>query len=217
MADKKFSIVIPVHNSEKTLAACLDSCIGQSYRNIEIFCVDDYSTDTSPDILKQYAEKDNRLRFISLSENVNSYMARKIGLQYVTGDYILFLDSDDTLVPDACETIDGRLHGEEIDIVEFGYTCIPGGNMMLPPRSITLKDRLQDLLSSDPHLPSAIWTLAYKRQLLLLAFSKTRDFNAFMAEDVYISIIVLYYAKTFMTLNKPLVNYSTSGMSNTKT
>ena len=90
----KVSIVIPIYNTERYLPDCLDSITLQSYKNIEIICVDDGSTDNTPVILEQYAKKDSRIKIIT-QPNAGPGAARNTGMYYASGEYILFLDSDD--------------------------------------------------------------------------------------------------------------------------
>jgi glycosyltransferase involved in cell wall biosynthesis len=209
----KFSIVIPVYNAEKTLPITLESCLNQTYSNIEIICIDDCSSDTSPDILKHYAEKDVRIRYINLKKNVNSYMARKAGIKYITGDYILFLDSDDTLVINACKFLLKEIGRNPVDMIEFGYKKIPQNSTNYPAIIKSPSEYLLKLCAVYPGVPSAVWTRAYKKEVLIEAFNNMNDFYAFMAEDVYTSVVILYYTKTLSVLRKVLINYTTSGKS----
>ena len=90
----KISVIIPVYNVEKFLSQCLESIINQTYKNLEIICVNDGSTDKSLMILKQYEKKDKRIKVIN-QNNRGSSGARNAGMKIVTGDYITFVDSDD--------------------------------------------------------------------------------------------------------------------------
>ena len=90
----KVSVIIPVYNVEKYLRECLDSVVNQTLREIEIICVDDGSTDSSLDILKEYASKDNRITVIA-QQNLHAGVARNAGLAVARGEYLSFLDSDD--------------------------------------------------------------------------------------------------------------------------
>lgn len=90
----KVSVIIPVYNVEKYLRECLDSVVGQTLREIEIICVDDGSTDSSLDILKEYAAKDKRISVLR-QENLHAGVARNAGLTVAKGEYLSFLDSDD--------------------------------------------------------------------------------------------------------------------------
>ena len=88
------SVIIPVFNEEAHLARCLDSVLSQTYDSLEIITVDDGSTDRSPEILKEYAAKDKRIKIIS-KENGGASTARNMGIEAATGSYIGFVDADD--------------------------------------------------------------------------------------------------------------------------
>lgn len=99
------SIVVPVYNSEKTIGKCLDSLINQTYRDIEIVCVNDCSTDASLSILKEYTNKDSRIVIIEHEKNLNAGGGRNSGIQASKGQYISFVDSDDWLKECAIKTL----------------------------------------------------------------------------------------------------------------
>ena len=100
----KVSLLIPVYNMEATLDACLDSAEKQTLKEIEIICVDDGSTDRSSEILKCHAARDPRIRLFQHFQNRSTLLARKTAVENASGEYIMFLDPDDTLDPAACET-----------------------------------------------------------------------------------------------------------------
>ena len=106
--EPKVSIIIPGYNVEPFLARCLDSVVGQTLRGIEIICVDDGSPDRSIDILNRYAAQDDRIRVIS-QENRGLGGARNRGFDAATGEFILFVDSDDWTDPFTGEHHDGGL------------------------------------------------------------------------------------------------------------
>lgn len=95
MSNPLISIIIPIFNSSKYLKNCLDSIINQSYKDLEILCIIDGSTDNSIDIIKQY--EDSRIVTYSLSKNHGLSYARNYGLDRANGKWILFVDSDDQL------------------------------------------------------------------------------------------------------------------------
>lgn len=90
----KFSVVVPVYNTEKYLSKCLDSIINQTLNDIEIICVNDGSTDNSLKILKEYSNKDSRIKIIN-QKNLGPGSARNKGIDNAQGEYISFVDSDD--------------------------------------------------------------------------------------------------------------------------
>jgi len=92
---QKVSVIIPVHNSEVHLAQCLESVCSQTLRELEIICVNDFSTDKSFLILQESAKKDPRIKLINLLQNKGAAFARNIGIENATGEYLGFVDSDD--------------------------------------------------------------------------------------------------------------------------
>lgn len=99
----KVSVIIPVYNVEKYLRDCLSSVVEQTFKDIEVICINDGSLDGSDDILKEFSEHDSRFIVIT-QQNAGLSAARNRGLASATGDYVYFLDSDDFLVPSALET-----------------------------------------------------------------------------------------------------------------
>ena len=95
----KISVIVPVFNMERYLRAALDSALAQTLREIEIICVDDGSTDSSPAVLAEYAARDSRVRVIT-QENAGVGPARNVGIRAARGEFVAFLDPDD-LLPDA--------------------------------------------------------------------------------------------------------------------
>ena len=108
-----FSIIIPVYNVEKYLRECLESVLCQTYEDWETICINDGSTDGSATILEEYAAKDSRFKVISQS-NGGLSVARNSGLEAASGDYVLFLDSDDYLEKDALSVIAESLSNEDL-------------------------------------------------------------------------------------------------------
>ena len=115
------SIIIPVYNAEKYLQQCLDSVVNQTYRNLEIICVNDGSTDASPEILGQYAAMDSRIKVIS-QENMGISGARNTGIYAVSGVFIIFVDADDWLDLNTCETSLRHAQSYNSDLVLWPYT-----------------------------------------------------------------------------------------------
>lgn len=101
----QISVLIAVYNTEKYLRECLDSLVNQSLKDIQIICIDDASTDSSGEILNEYASKDNRIDVIHFKENKGIAKARNAGLEIAKGKYTCFLDSDDWMAPDALKEI----------------------------------------------------------------------------------------------------------------
>ena len=112
------SVIIPVYNVEKYLRQCLDSVISQTLRDIEIICVDDGSTDSSPQILADYAARDHRVRIVQ-QQNGGAGAARNNGMSFASGKYLSFLDSDDFFEPDMLEKAYWAAEMDSADFVVF--------------------------------------------------------------------------------------------------
>lgn len=132
----KISIVVPVYNVERYLHRCLDSLINQTYSNIEIICVNDGSPDNSLKILEEYSKQDTRIKIIS-QENKGLPGARNTGIDNATGDYILFVDSDDSLHLDACRILYEFIDKNKgADIVWFQSVYYVSDNKIKYPRKL---------------------------------------------------------------------------------
>ena len=118
-APPRVSVIIPVYNAAPYLRRCLDSVCGQTFRNIEIICVDDGSTDGSAAILAACAARDVRVRVLSQA-NRGQGSARNHGMRTACGEYIYFVDADDELAqPDAVERIAGMMDAQSLDLALF--------------------------------------------------------------------------------------------------
>lgn len=120
---KTVSIIIPVYNSEQTLSKCLDSVLSSTYMDIEVLLLDDGSKDNSLSICRKYAEKDSRVRVFHHDNHGVSY-TRNRGLDEATGEYIMFVDSDDTISPTWVEAYAEAIEISEADMVIGGMTEI---------------------------------------------------------------------------------------------
>ena len=111
----KITVIIPVYNVENYLKECLDSIINQTLKDMEIICIDDGSTDSSPDILKKYSKKDKRIKIIT-KENGGQAIARNLGIKEAQGEYIAFVDSDDFIEPTMMEKLYKKAKKNNLDI-----------------------------------------------------------------------------------------------------
>ena len=117
---KKVSVIVPIYNVEKYLSKCLNSIVGQTYENLEILCVNDGSPDNSGEILRIFAERDNRIRIIN-KENGGLSSARNAGIKEATGDYIVFVDADDWIDFETIETAVKATEEDGVEMVLWGY------------------------------------------------------------------------------------------------
>jgi len=108
-----------VYNVELYLSDCLDSCINQTFKDIEIICINDCSPDKSDKILNEYANKDSRIKVITHEKNKGLGGARNTGIEAATGAYCWFIDSDDYILLNACEILNDIISQVKTDIIRF--------------------------------------------------------------------------------------------------
>ncbi|WP_370666676.1 CDP-glycerol glycerophosphotransferase family protein [Streptomyces sp. IBSBF 2507] len=169
----KLSLVVPVYKVQGYLPECLDSILGQDCTDFEIIAVDDCSPDGSGAILDEYAKRDDRIHVIHLTENVGLGRARNAGLEKATGDYVLFLDSDDTLSDGALSAIRDRIEATgDPEILIFDYARTYWDGRVRPNlRAELLKEKGPDTfsLAERPQLLDLlqiVWNKAYRRDFV---------------------------------------------------
>lgn len=118
------SVIIPVYNTKQYLDRCISSVVNQTYRNLEIFLIDDHSTDGSSDMLDVWAKKDDRIRVIHKEKNEGVSAARNTGLLEAKGEYVAFVDSDDCIEPEMYEQLHFWIDKTKADIAFGGFTRI---------------------------------------------------------------------------------------------
>lgn len=114
----EISVVIPVYNVEKYLKQCLDSVVNQTFNDIEIICIDDGSSDSSLDILNEYAKKDDRFKILT-QENKGPSYTRNRGIDTAQGKYLYFMDSDDYIEPESLEELYNIAESNSTDCIIF--------------------------------------------------------------------------------------------------
>lgn len=124
---EKISIIVPIYNTESYLPECLDSILSQTYQNFEAILVDDGSTDSSKEIAKKYAEQDSRFIFLT-QKNQGLFSARNTGIAKASGDWILFLDSDDLLSASCLKKLLNNVITSHGKIAVSGYKPFIGRN-----------------------------------------------------------------------------------------
>lgn len=142
------SVIVPVYNVEKELKRCVDSILKQTLKEIEIILVNDGSQDRSPQICNDYLEIDPRVLVIH-QENGGLSQARNVGLLKASGEYVLFVDSDDYISSDACEKLYEYSNDGEIDIVIGKSIRSENGNANQIFQS---NDKLNQIISGESFL-----------------------------------------------------------------
>lgn len=118
------SVIIPVYNTEKYISTCINSVLNQTHQEFEIIVVDDKTPDGSMKIVESMSQRDPRIRIVHHESNKGLMMARQSGYKIANGKYLMFLDSDDTLMPDALEVMHRRISNSQSDIVVAGFNYV---------------------------------------------------------------------------------------------
>lgn len=204
----KISVIIPVYNAEKYLCACLDSLILQTFKEFEILCIDDGSTDSSLKILETYQQKDSRIRVFS-QENKYAGAARNVGIAESVGEYITFADADDFVEQDFLELLYQKSIHNQLDI------CICKSDKYhekkqlfqkwdtivwnrVPKKNIFSREDLAENIFLFL-TPTPCYKLI-KRDLVIknnLKFQEIRHAN-----DVYFAMMILLYAERICILDE---------------
>ena len=122
--NKKVSVIVPIYNASEYLSRSIESILNQSYDNLEIILIDDASTDDSKDIIKKYALKDSRIRPIYSEVNQGVSRTRNMGLKSASGDYVMFIDSDDYIVKDMIKIMVDKSIKYNSDLVDSYHLII---------------------------------------------------------------------------------------------
>ena len=217
------SVIIPIYNTSQYLNQCLDSILAQTFRNIEIICVDDGSTDNSLPILSEYATKDKRI-IILQQKNNGGGAARNLGLRVAKGKYLSFLDSDDFFDPDMLECAYHTAEKYGADITIFKYHEFNNNTSHYSNNIYGISDTVSNIQYpiSCSNMSQSIFTITnpapwnklYNHDFIKknnLRFQEIKKCN-----DVYFGFTTLYFAEKIAILNKSLLSYRTETGANTQ-
>lgn len=219
MEQAKISVLIPVYNTKRTLARCLDSVLGQTLKDIEIICVDDGSDGETKAALRAYAERDGRIRVLTHAENRGLLYARKTAVEAASARFCMILDSDDEFVPNACERAYREIVKRKADVVQFGteIVCeegVPESAAAPMRRCVRVKkgalrgEKIFSVLMGAGDSRWNLWNKIYETELLRRAAAYIPEKKCVMAEDFMISFIVLAEAERFFGIKDKLIRYS---------
>lgn len=242
MQSPKFSIIVPMYNVEKFIARALESAINQSFKDIEIICVDDCGQDKSIEIAKEFAKKDERIKIVQNERNLGTFATRNNGALSAKGEYLLFLDSDDFLHKDtflkcyellktyknqhslACGEAQSAHEKYELDFIMFNLFSQDKKDGEFKLREVTNKTQIisthvfEAIYFGVSEWFYSIWNKYIKRQTYLKALdfaNVTRKFT--IAEDILASMALLGVSKHIALLDEGLYYYCYNGDSATKT
>jgi len=199
----KISVLVPIYNSEKYLKQCIESIINQTFKEIEIICINDGSNDNSLKIINEFQKKDSRIKLIN-KKNSGYGNSLNIGIQKSQGEYISIIESDDFIDKSFLETL--YTNKENNDIIKSSFYFYPNfkkynikncnTNINSNPAIITLK-------------PS-IWSAIYKKEFLFKNSISFKNSKGASYQDVSFQFKTFFKAQKIKLINKPLYFYRTN-------
>lgn len=205
----EISVIVPIYNVEKYLHKCIDSILNQTFKKIEIILVDDGATDNCPKIVDEYAEKYPDIIIALHKENGGLGDARNYGINYASGEYLLFIDSDDYIEPDMLECLYNNIIDFDSDIVVCGFQSVTESGNTISVTKENLSEAKVMTLNDDKKLMMinpAAWNKIYKRELFL-EHEDIRYPSRVWYEDIRTTLKLFNVAESITYVNKPLYNY----------
>ena len=209
------SIIVPVYNVEKYLSFCLDSLVNQTFKDIEIICVNDGSTDNSAEVLEHYAGFDKRIKIIN-KENGGLSSARNAGLDIASGEYIYFLDGDDYIEPDLLEQ-GIKFFKDGIDLVAFNYRYVtPQGKNIAQSQFMPCRYDLDDPENKSRFICGFLlqykigweaWNRIYRHEIIKQYKLRFENNTEIFAEDLYFCLCYCSHINSVKCIDSVLYNY----------
>lgn len=195
----KVSVIVPVYNVEGYIRKCLESLTNQTLDDMEIIIIDDGSTDLSKDIIKEYVEKYNNVMYYK-KENGGLSDARNYGLQFATGKYIAFLDSDDYVDANLYKKMYEKAKKEDSDMVECNFYWVYGKR-----NKKDIGEKYRDKKQMFEKARVVAWNKLYKKEILNKADVKFP--KGLRYEDVEFFYKIIPYLEKVSFIKEPLIYY----------
>ena len=219
------SILVPLYNQERYLKACIRSMCRQTYKNLEIIIVNDGSTDSSPQMAKEWAAHDHRVKVID-KENEGPAFARRDGCLAASGEYIVFLDSDDMLTPKAIDVMLACALKEDVDLVVGAYEKhigfinrrMSGENYSFPFNQVIRQPELFDKyyveFFRNDVFPINVWAKLYRKSVIDKAYHETELYShdiSLMGEDQFFNLNLFPYLNSMCRIKDMVYVYRYGG------
>ena len=207
----KVSIIVPIYNAEKAIRKCVESILNQEYKDFELLLMDDGSKDSSPSIIDEYAEKDDRVKAIH-KKNSGVSDTRNQAIDMAEGTYIQFLDADDWITPDATKLLVHAIEDSEADMVIADFYRVVGEHLSKKgdidtDRILTRKDYADYMLSNPAdYYYGVIWNKFYKKELLD-RYKLRMDAELSYCEDFIFNMEYLLHAEHIAVVKSPIYYY----------
>ena len=224
------SIIVPIYNAASTLSATLDSLRKQTFEDVEFILVDDGSTDTSIDICQTYSSEDSRFKVLS-QENAGVSVARNNGIAHAKGEFIGFVDSDDTIKPDMYVHLVEAITTNEVDMALGGYEKVLNGDVQsivtLPYHGVFKNDDVTTVAWSMafwggyrkgrrlPTLYGSTWPNLYRQDIIRnnkILFPS----GVTIGEDLLFNLQYLKNSSSVVFVNQVLYHYNLGNISATR-
>lgn len=212
-AFEKISVIIPVYNTEEHLHRCIDSILGQTYSNLEILLINDGSTDNSGSICDEYAQNDARVKVIHQG-NKGQSVARNVGVKNATGQYIIYVDSDDWIDLEMYTTMMDVMIANNQEIVECGEVHRYEDTETKPPNAgeMVIEDQLTALKRIIANQAFSVCRRLCHRDII----TQIEFLEATFAEDVYYTVETISRVKSIAVMPYPFYNYYKANESTTR-
>lgn len=170
----KLSVIIPAYNAEDTISAAIESVLTQDWEDYELIIIDDGSVDSTLEVIKRYADTDKRIRLVH-RDNGGQAAARGHGLSLSSGEWILFLDSDDTYQPNSFKKLMNLASEENPDVILFGFNIYSKSKLLRTPNAgnVTFQGDDADAFNKIRWLMSSPCNKLYRRDYIKVTFDKT--------------------------------------------
>lgn len=212
----KISILIAIYNGIESIPVSVGCLQRQTLKDIEIVCVNDNSTDDSLNMLKKMQKDDSRIKIVNFKENKGTVCARKAGVEAATGEYLMFMDQDDQFEDYACEELYSIIKEKNVDIVNFRSRVIA-----IPPTTEKQREWQESFMNPyDGFLYNEdvfdycfrpnkkedktwsyytwnVWNKIYKTDVCKEAMKKCKEDYVVNGDDIYVYMLISYYAKSY--------------------
>lgn len=212
LAMTEVTVIIPIHNSEKYLEECIESALSQSFRNLEILCIDGGSEDRSREMIKNFQKMDSRI--IPIYDRNTSYGHKiNVGIDRARGKYVAILESDDRMEPDMIETLHEAAETHGADVVDGDYYELLSYDGRELRSGVRKRGNMEDYghlidNAKEPDISTAgIWTGLYKKSFLLEQNIRLNESPGASYQDLSFLFLTSLLAGRVYHVRKPIYQY----------
>lgn len=213
MIENLVSVIIPVYNKEDYIDDCIESIVNQTYKNLEIIVLNDGSTDKSEQKIEKWQKKDKRIKYLK-HQNIGLGPTRNRGIDVMSGDFVCFVDADDSIQSNMIESMIKEVTDKIDVIVCETFICEENEKSVrktIEKEMILVKNNnIQEFFKSYYYkniYSHNAWDKMYRREFIKENNILFGDNKKIFAEDTYFSLQVIINSPTILFLNKPLYNY----------